>query len=282
MIDPKGFNELKLCRSGPMLYNKNDVPIGLSLQKYGEFSWSEIELFRQIVEPGMLVVEAGANIGTHTIELSRMAAFVVAFEPQRISFQTLCANLALNNRTNVQALHAALGGKNGRILVPVRDQNVANNFGGVPLAGVTEGESVELMMLDRIEFSACGFIKIDIEGMEAEMLAGAQQTIATHRPILYMEADGAQAAEALKMLFDWKYECYWDLPRLFNPENFRGDQENAFIVSGSEISSINVVCLPAERPSTVSHLSRVESPDENGLERHNERIRNLQREAVLV
>src|SRR5258708_18853798 len=98
-LDPEGFNELQMCRSGPMLYNKYDIYMGGSLQKYGEFSVGEQEIFAQIVRPGTLLVEVGANIGAHTVELSRMAGRdgeVHAFEPQRIVFQALCANLALN------------------------------------------------------------------------------------------------------------------------------------------------------------------------------------------
>lgn len=281
MLDPNGFNELKLCRSGPMLYNKNDWPIGDSLKKYGEFSWQEVELFRQFVKPDMLVVDVGANIGTHALELSRMAGFVLAFEPQPMSFQTLCANLALNHRTNVRAFNAAVGASSGTLLVPLRDQYARNNFGGVPLAGVTEGETVDRMTIDQIGFKRCDFIKVDVEGMEAEVLRGAEQTISRHRPILYLEADGAQKTEALRLLFEWKYECYWDFPALFNPQNFAGDPENIFRDGGNEIRSVNVLCAPAERSVSVIHMARVASPDENGLESQNARMKR-KREELLV
>src|SRR4030095_11726468 len=102
--DPASFNELKLCKSGPMLFNKYDIYVGGSLQKYGEFSVGEQDLFQSVVHQGELVVEVGANIGAHTVELARMVGpegEVHAFEPQRIVFQTLCANLALNQLTNV-------------------------------------------------------------------------------------------------------------------------------------------------------------------------------------
>ena len=117
IIDLNGFNELKLCRSGPMIYNKNDAFIGRALQKYGEFSWSEMEIFQQIVKPEMTVIDAGANIGTHTVEFSKMARFVMAFEPQRVCFQTLNANLALNNCVNVRTFQAAIGREHKMISV---------------------------------------------------------------------------------------------------------------------------------------------------------------------
>ena len=89
-----------------MLYNFHDLYIGRSLDLYGEYSEGEIDLFGQIVQPGQVVVEVGANIGAHTVFLAHRsgpAARVLAFEPQRIVFQTLCANLALNSITNVDA-----------------------------------------------------------------------------------------------------------------------------------------------------------------------------------
>lgn len=262
MIDPKGFNELKLCRSGPMLYNKNDWPIGESLRRYGEFSWGEVEVFRKLVRPDWLVIDAGANIGTHTVELSRMANVVLAFEPQRIAFQTLCANVALNHCLNVHAFQAALGREDGMIKVPQRDQNRLNNFGGVPLAGVTDGEAVDLMRIDRLGMRRCDFIKADVEGMEADLLVGAEQTIAKHRPILYLEADGAQARDAMKLLMDDDYELYWSLVALFNPENFEGDKYNVYSMADGDIHSINMLCIPAEKRIEIKGLKRIEELDE--------------------
>ena len=59
------FNVLKTCRHGLMVYNRNDAYIGRSLDLYGEFSQGETELFQQVVGIGDVVIEVGANIGTH-------------------------------------------------------------------------------------------------------------------------------------------------------------------------------------------------------------------------
>ncbi len=115
-----------------MVYNKNDIYIGGSLQKYGEFSISEQIVFRQMLRDGMLAVEVGANIGAHTVELSRFVGTrgeVHAFEPQRIVFQTLCANLALNQCANVFAQQVALGKEPGFTMVPPVEPSARTNFG---------------------------------------------------------------------------------------------------------------------------------------------------------
>jgi FkbM family methyltransferase len=259
-LDPNGFNELQMCRSGPMLYNKHDIYIGGSLQKYGEFSIGEQEIFAQLVHPGALVVEAGANIGAHTVELSRLAGGdgeVFAFEPQRIVFQTLCANLALNQCTNVHAWQSAVGEAAGTITVPSLDPAIRNNFGGVSLRGVTFGETVPLVTLDSLDLPACHLVKADVEGAEVEVLKGAEQLIMTHRPIMYLENDRAERSEELLTLVEQlDYRAYWYVVQLFNPGNFFADPVDIF----PGIVTINILCVPKETRMTVQSLRPVTSP----------------------
>ena len=258
ILPPDNFNALAICRHGPMLYNRNDQYVGASMAKYGEFSPGESWIFRTLLVPGATVVEVGANIGAHTVELARLVApggVVHAFEPQRIVFQTLCANLALNGCVNVFAHHAAVGAAAGEILVPFLPPRRPNNFGGLSLQGATQGEKVPLRTIDSLELSACRLMKIDCEGMEAEALRGAAETIRTLRPFLYVENDRQdRAAELIDLLLSWNYQLYWHTPPLFVPENFAADSENIF----GDIVSINMLCIPAELNITVQGLQKVE------------------------
>ena len=258
-LDPSGFNELTATRSGPMIYNKNDVYVGGSLQKYGEFSVSEQQLFAQIVRPGMLVVEVGANIGAHTIDLARMVGLdgeVHAFEPQRIVFQTLCANLALNQCVNVFARQMALGASAGSIMVPPVQPSERNNFGGISLGEFAGGEPVVLNTLDSLDLPACHFIKADVEGMEVDVLKGAEKTIDIYRPLMYVENDRAERSkELLTLIQSYGYVAYWHKALLFNAENFANDPEDIF----PGIVSINVLCVPKETRMMVDGLRQVTS-----------------------
>ncbi len=153
---PEPFNRLKACRHGQMLFNVNDIYIGRSLDLYGEFSEGEIELFRQIVRPGGVVVEVGANIGTHTLFFAAQVGptgVVLAFEPQRIVFQTLCANLALNSHSNVFAFQQAVGAAAGTVVVPSIDYRRSGNFGGLELGAYQQGEQVPVVTLDSFALS---------------------------------------------------------------------------------------------------------------------------------
>ena len=252
-----GFNALATTRNGLMLYNRNDEYIGASLRKYGEYSPGETELFQQILTPGMTVVEAGANIGVHTVDLSRFVGpqgVVVAFEPQRIVFQALCANLALNSCANVRALQAGLGEAPGEIVVPFLPPDQHLNFGGLSLLGANAGESVPLMTLDQLALTDLHFLKLDVEGMEVEALRGAARTIEAFRPLLYVENDrGDRSDELLGLLRSWNYRLYWHVTPLFSPNNFANDPENIF----DTVASFNVLCVPNDRDITVIDMVEV-------------------------
>ena len=260
VLPPDCFNGLTICRHGPMLYNRNDMYVGASLSKYGEFSPGESEIFRAFITPGAVVVEVGANIGAHTVELSRLVApggVVIAFEPQRIVFQTLCANVALNGCANVYARQEAVGAAPGEILVPFLPPTQRNNFGGLSLTGATRGEPVPLRTLDSLGVKACRFLKLDCEGMEVEALRGGEAMLRALRPILYVENDRKErSAELIRLLLDWNYQLYWHLPPLFPAQNFNEDSENIF----DNIVSINMLGVPAELNLTIKGLRPVEAP----------------------
>jgi len=262
VLDATGFNEVRMCRDGPMVYNRNDRFIGRSLARYGEYSHGEAVLFAQVVKPGWVVVEAGANIGTHTVALSRLAGAagqVHTFEPQRLVFQTLCANLALNHCTNVYARQAGAGRERGTLVVPALDPRIAANFGGVALGKEEGDETVEVLAIDDLDLPMCHLIKVDVEGMELDVLRGADATVGAYRPVLYLENDRAEGSRGLfEALFALNYDAWWHIPPLFNADNWFGESEDLF----PGIASINVLCLPREANARIEGLPAVRSVDE--------------------
>lgn len=245
------MNEQKDCRHGRMLYNAQDIYIGRSLKKYGEFSEGECDVFRQIVQPGTLVLDLGANIGAHTVVLSKIVGEtgrVLAFEPQRIVFQNLCANVAINSLTNVYCRQQAVGQHHGQLVVPLLDYSRENNFGGLALGGYSHGESVEVITIDELALEACHFIKLDIEGMEREAILGAEQTIRRFKPVIYVENDRKEKSNQLiQTIHHLDYEMYWHTPPLYNPNNFFGDAENVF----GAVVSCNMICIHKSLPHQI-------------------------------
>src|SRR5262249_8759736 len=154
---------------------------------------------------------------------------VFAFEPQRLVFQTLCANLALNGLTNVVCRQAALGAHPGTLRGPVLAPDVVQNFDALAPGAFTRGEDVPVETIDSLNLTGCDLIKADVEGMELDVLRGAARTIETYRPLLYVENERPELSRALlSHLLALGYVAYWHLPPYFHPSNHFGNLQNVF------------------------------------------------------
>jgi len=255
-------------RHGEMIYLKGDAYIGRGLELYGELSEGETVLFQQILRPNSVVIEAGANIGLHTLPLARAVGAggrVIAFEPQRIIFQVLCANLTLNGIANVLIRNEAVGDNNTSndqwINVPPVDYSRQNNFGGIELGG-DKGERVRVTSIDSLNLSQLALIKADVEGMELPCLRGASDTIRRLRPLLYVENNRPNlAADLNKFMMDMDYKLWWHVPPLYEANNFKKNPQNVFPAT----ISINVLAIPSDRKIEVKGglFRSIERPEED-------------------
>lgn len=258
LLETGGFNQLAAGRDGYFLYNCNDYYIGRSIEQYGEFSALEMKLFGQICSPGRIVIEVGANIGAHTVGLARLVGpqgRVLAFEPQRLLFQTLCANVALNSIENVDCFWAAVGAQEGFIDVPDLNPRKEYNFGGVTLLGAQGGRRVTCLTLDQyVTLPKVDLIKIDVEGMEADVLRGSEKLLKQFKPVLYVENDRLEKSEALmRLIASFDYRMYWHLPPLFNPSNFFANNENRY----PSVVSVNMLCIHRDSPIRTTGFQEV-------------------------
>lgn len=247
--------------------NPNDQYIGKSLQTYGEWSYGEIDLLCRYLPRDAVVVEVGANIGAHTIPLARHLTHgrVVAFEPQRICFQMLCANIINNDCINVAAYNMAVGDVAGRTLMADVDPTMAFNFGGVGVrpdgidtaAALVHGMT-PLVRLDEMlgPEDAVDLIKCDAEGMEVRVVEGAQALNARHKPILYLEDDRAALSQSLfETVRALDYDVWWHPVPLYRPDNLAGHAENIF----PNIYSMSLLCCHPSKPINTDGLTRLES-----------------------
>lgn len=238
------YNVLTSTRYGTMLANHFDVYVGNSLLLYGEFSQLEVEFLGPWLKTGNVVLDLGANVGALTVPFAKSvgrSGCVMAFEPQRICFQTLCANVALNSLTNVIAFPYAVGCEGDSIRIPMVDPYKRDNFGGKALSPDAPGEAATLVSLDEFNLPRADLVKIDVEGMEPEALKGGRRWITEHKPVLYVEADRKDRREELLGLLDeLGYDAWTHNPPLYNPNNYRGDEINVF----GPIHSLNLLCLP--------------------------------------
>jgi hypothetical protein len=151
-------------------------------------------------------------------------------------------------------MHAALGEKAGTIKVPSINYTDTGNFGGIEL-GAEVGETVRMSTLDQIlEGKVVQFIKIDVEGMERQVIAGGTRTLRDKRPILFVENDRREKSEDLiRSLVAMDYRLYWHLVPLFNPQNFFGNPDNLFGNTGS----FNMLCIHRAVGATVTGLREI-------------------------
>ena len=216
----------KRGRHGPMHTFNCDNCIGESIRRYGEWAEAEISLLLSFVDANSVVLDVGANIGTHTVALAKVAKEVFAFEPQRRVFQVLCANIVANQLPNVIAVNAAVGGSDGVAFLTNLSHDVpANNLGMAKIEGEGEGVPVALTAIDSGGIARCDLIKADIEGYEIYALHGAERTIAAHRPVIYLEHHINKGAVET-WLRQREYRLFYHEAPAFNPDNYAGSTDN--------------------------------------------------------
>jgi FkbM family methyltransferase len=259
---PEGgdFTELARCRRGPMLYNRNNGVIGASPRKHGEFSGDETALFADIVHRRRTVLDVGADLGVHTVDLSGLtgpSGVVHAFEPKRLMFQLLCANVALSSRSNVFPHQAAVGANRGKISMPSMDPR-RYIHGGPSISADHLSEAVPIITIDSPGLDDCRFIRLELNGMEIEALRGAVTTIEQFRPILCV-GNNHQIGSAGVIDFprQYGYRLFWHHSSIYTAANFRKDPKNIF---GSKVL-VSMICIPTDvRHSPLIGLREVTGP----------------------
>ena len=203
---------------GQMLVNRYDINQTEALFRTGKaIDHDEIMMLARIL--GMLgtdrtVLDVGANFGTYSIALAAAVGQngkVHAFEPQRLIYNLLVGSVALNALTNVYCHNVALGDREGRVEVPQYDYSRPMNFGSVEFGGQqseklsqdrghdpAKGEFVPLKTIDSFEFPKAHLMKIDVEGMELQVLRGSEQTIRRRRPVIFVEYLKKRAVRSLR------------------------------------------------------------------------------------
>ena len=266
------FNFLVNGRNGRFLANRYDTYLGYALIQYGECCEIEDRFLSSLVLPGDVVVEVGANIGVHTISLAKKVGphgKVIAIEAQPAIAQYLCANISLNGLFNVVTHNCGCGARHETMSIPVVDYAAPQmqNFGDVSLEKHdVRWVSVNVMPLDEliVGLPKVDLLKLDVEGMEGEVLQGAMRTIKQHRPWIYLENDRVERSQALiEQVMALDYRLWWHIPSLFNPDNYFGVTKNEY----GNVASFNMLCIPREVNKQVNGLLEITDSTHHPLKR---------------
>jgi FkbM family methyltransferase len=226
---------------GTLIVNRNDFRmvdeqhgygVGFQLLNSSSFDQGEIDFVLALLERlkayhgnGVVAIDCGANIGVHTIEWAKLMhswGHVLAFEAQERLFYALAGNIAINNCLNASAKFAAVGAECGIINIPEPNYLVPASYGSLELRQTPTTEfigqpidysaaaarTVEQVSIDSFQFARVDFIKIDVEGMEMDVLMGAQSTLERCKPLLLIEVIKSNPDNIKRLLQTLGYVTY--------------------------------------------------------------------------
>lgn len=175
------------------------------------FEAMELEDLRKIVKPGAHVVDVGANTGNHTVFFAgpMRAASVIPFEPLPAAANVLRATVERNGLRAVD-LSRLLVGVSDR---PGRAGLVFSERGGLGATGLRPDPQGDIVVatLDSMLSARVDLLKIDVEGMEMQVLSGAEETIRRWRPMIFIEV----ANRNTSAFWDWLKGSRYNVARIF-------------------------------------------------------------------
>lgn len=178
-----------------------------------------------------ILVDVGFNMGMVSIPLATAvkdkSGRVYSFEVQKQLFYALCGTIVLNDLDNLEAFNCGIGDEQKVLKIPKVDYTENKDYGLVSLGDQTAignqaHDTVDIFPLDYFEYERLDFIKIDVEGMELEVLKGGEKTIKAHRP--------------------WAYIEYWNVDQVQLKSWFDGMDYTLYSLPGG-----NILCCPNEK-----------------------------------
>lgn len=192
-----GERENITLKSGIKLNVDSNEYIQSLLYVFGDYEYSTIAFLHNVIKHQDIIIDVGANIGYLSLVCSKLVGtngMVLSFEPDPLNFSYLKENIALNNANNISAHQLALSNQNS--VLKLYHSKIDHNAGAHSMMyneRVVSEDYVEIqaMIFDNTEIQKSipkvDFIKIDVEGVEMDVLQGMYQTIQKHKPMLLIE-----------------------------------------------------------------------------------------------
>jgi FkbM family methyltransferase len=236
--------------------------VGGAIIRSGYYEARTVRLIESLLAPGMVFVDVGTHVGQYTLVASALvgsSGAVHSFEPDPATFAWFASNVRRNRLANVRANHAAVAAKAGKLKLYLSSVNdIGSNSLEKPPNFSGRVCDVDCVVLD--DYLAGGgvsrvdLMKIDVEGAEGEVLAGASKLLSSaDRPVLILEfeeerqvAFGRSCEELAASVCGYGYEL------------FRLDSENldSYVPRETSAPSVNVLAVPSNKLRLIDDLRR--------------------------
>lgn len=189
---------------------RDALPSGIQVPAKYWYGWAlralepEMRILDCIVRPGERVVDVGGNRGVYAYKLWRLGCTVEVFEPNPPCCEILGAWIRGRDRVRLHSVALSYNHGEANLHIPVdaagvehdASASLEHDFAGARL------QIVPTRTLDSFGFEGVSLIKIDVEGHEWRVLAGAARTIQVCEPALLVEIEQRHNAEAIGRIFE--------------------------------------------------------------------------------
>lgn len=159
----------------------------------GYFEEEMLDAFMHYLKPGMTFVDIGANIGQHTLFVSRVVGptgNVISFEPIPHLYEQIKRSVEANAMNNIKIVHAGCGEKEETKTLYINKANIGGSS-VIPLSSDKKEEEISIHIIKAEEtllpYNKINLVKIDVEGYEYQAFLGMEKIIARDTPVLFIE-----------------------------------------------------------------------------------------------
>jgi len=166
-----------------LVVHQHDIVISEFIKQRKIWAEAETRIFRELLKPGMVVIDVGANIGYFSLLASTLVGSggtVHAFEPDPLNCRLLKKNIRLNRASNIKVIKAALSDNDERLSLFLNSDNKGDHRIWETNQESRKKIHIRAMTLDQyVKKTAIvpSFIKIDVQGAEGKVLNGMKDTL---------------------------------------------------------------------------------------------------------
>jgi FkbM family methyltransferase len=176
----------------------------------GLFEKNLIEWVKQFCNKDKNMLDIGAHSGTYSISLAEHCNHIYSFEPQKMTYYSLCGSVVLSNIKNITCFPYGLGSEEQQGIQTLHI--VSNDGGGSSIhntnpTSILSTEKIEIRTLDSLQLDNIGFIKMDVEENELNVLLGSKETLRkSNYPKILFESNDSN-----EKLFQFLRDLHYDI-----------------------------------------------------------------------